>query len=205
MPKLEIKKSKKEDTRFYNTMFQEANKFFFGKEEITQSAIVLSGEINDETCTDVMTEIIGANFSPIDERPDVINLILRSPGGALDPAISLVSAIRASKIPVRTVALGSVGSAAFLILMSGKQRMADPYCTLLSHQFSAGSKGTYNDLSVAHKQMIETHKLLCRMYHDFTGLPIKTVEKKLLKHEDVWLTPEKALKFNAIDLINTMD
>ena len=196
--------AQKKDTRFSDTMFSEANNYFFGKEEVSQSFVLLTGEIEDEKCTGVIAEILQANFSPKEERPEVINLIIQSPGGNLDSALALIATIMASKIPVRTVGLGCVGSAALCILMSGKQRMADKYCSFLSHQFSTQTGGTFNELDVAHAQMIRYYEKMCELYEECTGLPKKVIKKKLLKHEDVWLTPEEALEYNMLDYIGDM-
>ena len=201
-----FKKKQKTDSRFSDTMFSKANKHFFGRTDVKQSVILLSGEIDDEKCTQAIGEIIQTNLAQKEDRPDVINFILQSGGGDMDPAVALLACLRSSKIPIRTFALGSVGSAAFCLLMAGHQRVCDPYCDLLSHQFSADRvSGTYNDLKVAHAQMDRYFEKMCRLYHDCTGLSIERIKRELLRHEDVWITPEQALEYNAIDLIETME
>lgn len=197
-------KKKKSDTRFQDAMFSEANQHFFGKKDVKQAFILLTGEINEENCTNVIGEILQMNFLEKEARPSVICLIVTSGGGQLDPAISLIQIIRSSAIPIRTVGLGSVASAALCILMAGHQRMVDKYCSIMSHQFSTQTGGTFNELDVAHAQMIRYHEKMCDLYKDCTGLPKKTIKKNLLRHDDVWLTPEEALGYNIIDYIGDL-
>ena len=53
--------------------------------------------------------ILEANFT--EERPEMLNLLITSPGGDLNAAFALIDVMRGSAIPVRTIGLGQIASA----------------------------------------------------------------------------------------------
>jgi ATP-dependent protease ClpP protease subunit len=86
------------------------------------------------TLTSVKTAvewIFEANFA--EERPELLNLIITSPGGDLNAAFALIDTMRGSAIPIRTIGLGQIASAGLMIFIAGDKghRLLTP--TLLSY------------------------------------------------------------------------
>ena len=61
-------------------------------------------EVTLATIKPAVEWIFEANFS--EETPELLNLIITSPGGDLNAAFSLIDTMRGSAIPIRTIGLG---------------------------------------------------------------------------------------------------
>lgn len=191
------------------------NKHFFpDKEEVNQSFIYLSDEINSESTGPIIREIIAANMEDDcdcenpeecdcdDEKEDVITIFINSGGGSVADALSLITVMEASEIPIRTIALGECGSAALMILMAGHQRVVTRYSSLLSHQFwTTGVDGSYSDLRATMVEFNNYHEKIVSFYEENTGLDRDTINSYLLKDTDTWLTPAEAVEYNIADLV----
>ena len=64
-------------------------------------------------------------------KREPITILCCSPGGSVDLAFSVVSAIEASKTPVITVGIGMALSGGFLILLSGHTRYMQRYASAM--------------------------------------------------------------------------
>lgn len=182
-------------------MFSKMNIAAFGDADVKQAVMVLGSEITAEVCSELIAELISINFMDDEDRPDVINLLITSPGGDMDAAIGLINTMRGSKIPIRTIALGRAASAALCILMAGEHRVVTPWTNLMSHQFSSAMEGTYTDLKTAADEFNKYYKKMVDMYATFTKQPKKTIESELLNHTDVFLTPADAIKYGIVDMV----
>ncbi len=137
-------------------------------------------------------------------QEDVINLLITSSGGDMSAAFALISVMKASKIPVRTIAIGEAASAALCILMSGHQRVAAPYTSLMSHQFNTGSEGPYHVLKNIMRELDSYHSKMVRLYVESTGLDEQYIKDNLLSEKDNWMTPEQALENKFVDLVSDL-
>lgn len=193
-------------------MLSEINKHFYQSSEVEQVFVYLRGDIDIDNCADAMDAIIGCNQieDEIDEetgetiegKPDVINLMITSPGGDMQAAFGLINVIRGSHIPVRTIALGEASSAALCIFMAGAQRVVTPYTSLMSHQFISGIDGPYYSMKVMMREFDDYYKKMVAFYHESTGLDPRYIKKHLLGESDHYFTPEKAIDYKMADLIS---
>lgn len=197
-------------------MLTKINEFFFpDKQEIDQAFVYLKGEMNIDTCAEIIDAILSINYPTFSEDeegfkvedpyPDVINLFITSTGGDMAGAFALINVIRGSRIPVRTIALGEASSAALCVLMSGHQRVVTPYASLMSHQFLSGAEGSFDDLDNMATAFREFHKKMLQLYVECTGLDAKFIKKKLLTSIDHHFGPDKALEYNMVDAILTLE
>jgi ATP-dependent protease ClpP protease subunit len=189
-------------------MLKSINEHFFpDNDDVEQAFIYLRGEINIESCADVVETIVSLNFPQTDDEgddvklPDVINLFITSSGGDMAGALSLINVIRGSSIPVRTIALGEASSAALCILMAGHQRVVTPYTSLMSHQFLSGAEGSFDDLENVANAFREFHSKMLKLYVECTGLDTKFIKRKLLTSIDHHFGPDKAVEYNIVDLV----
>lgn len=148
--------------------------------------------------------ILETNFSG--EQPDMMNLIICSPGGDLNAAFSLIDTMRGSAIPIRTIGLGQIASAGLLIFISGKkgQRILTPNTSILSHQYTWGSFGKEHELMAQVKEFDLTSKRLINHYRKCTGLKEEVIKKFLLPPQDVWLSAEEALELKLCDVVKEL-
>lgn len=169
---------------------------------ITPNIMLLFGEIDDRQAGMVVAWIINANLSP--NPPKNLTLLINSAGGSLHSSFAVMEAIKGSSIPVKTVGMGQICSGGLIIFMSGQRgnRLLTPSCSIMSHQFSTATGGTYHELTNVQKEMDYTHKRLLAAYKEFTGKNEAYIMKYLLSPHDSWLTPEEAIKHKLADKIS---
>ena len=160
----------------------------------------LSGEIAEENVAAAIKWIIYENLS---NHNKTLTLYVNSSGGDLYQTFALIDIMRTSKLPIRTIGLGNVMSAAFLIFASGTKglRIIAPNTGIMCHQFSNNQEGKYHDIKA---QVLESDNCNFRMVEILkyaTGLPANTIKAKLLPASDVYFTAEELINFKVADEI----
>ena len=141
-------------------------------------------------------------LSELDGLKDkVINVYINSPGGCLDSGFAMINGIQRSKHKIRTIGIGGIASAAFMILMSGDERHLYHNALCMSHQYSWGTGGKHHELEASAKAFEIVDKSVLAIYRDASKLPISKIKKELLPANDVYLTPEQVLKYKLVDKI----
>ena len=168
-------------------------------ESSRHSFFLLMEEISLTTCKQAIEWIFEANFA--EERPDMLNLIVCSPGGDLNAAFALVDTMRGSAIPIRTIGLGQIASAGLMIFIAGEkgQRILTPNTSILSHQYSWGAFGKEHELFATIKEFDLTTKRMIAHYKKCTGLKEDQIREVLLPPQDMWLSPIEAKKLGICD------
>ena len=163
------------------------------------SFFLMMEEISLATCKSAVEWILEANFT--EERPEMLNLIITSPGGDLNAAFALIDVMRGSAIPVRTIGLGQIASAGLMIFIAGEngQRILTPNTSILSHQYSWGAIGKEHELFATIKEFDLTTKKMIAHYKKCTGLSEKQIREILLPPQDVWLSGLEAKKLGLCD------
>ena len=164
--------------------------------------MVLMDEINHETVKPVIEWILHENHVRKKKHKELL-LMVCSDGGNIAEAFALIDVMRSSKIPVKTVGLGSIASCGLLIFMAGAagRRILTPNTSILSHQFSWESEGKSHELFATIKEFELTQKRMVALYRDATGLEDDVIRKVLLPPQDVWLSAEEALEYHICDAI----
>ena len=164
--------------------------------------MVLMDEINHETVKPVIEWILHENHVRKKKHKELL-LMICSEGGNIAEAFALIDVMRSSKIPVKTVGLGSIASCGLLIFMAGAtgRRVLTPNTSILSHQFSWESEGKSHELFATIKEFELTQKRMVGLYQEATGLEDDVIRKVLLPPQDVWLSAEEALQYHICDVI----
>jgi ATP-dependent Clp protease protease subunit len=164
--------------------------------------MVLMDEINHETVKPVIEWVLHENHVRKKKHKELL-LMICSEGGNIAEAFALIDVMRSSKIPVKTVGLGSIASCGLLIFMAGAagRRILTPNTSILSHQFSWESEGKSHELFATIKEFELTQKRMVTLYRDATGLEDDVIRKVLLPPQDVWLSAEEALGYHICDAI----
>ena len=155
--------------------------------------------ITNLTSKDFVNWIIEQNC--LKKPPKNLFIIINSDGGDVSDSFSIVDMMNASNIPVITIGTGFVASGALLIFMNGDTRILTPNTSIMSHTFSGASDGKFQDLVAAQKDHNLVHNRMLVQYEKCTKLSKKDIENKLLTPQDIYLTPEEALKYNICDSI----
>ena len=175
------------------------------KEEQSQhSFFLLMEDISLSSAKNVVEWIFECNFA--EERPELLNLIITSPGGDLSAAFAVIDAMRGSAIPIRTIGLGQIASAGLMIFIAGTKdhRIITPNTSILSHQYSWGAIGKEHELFATVKEFDLTTKKMIAHYKKCTGLNEKKIRDVLLPPQDVWLTPHEAKELGICDHVKEL-
>jgi ATP-dependent Clp protease protease subunit len=175
------------------------------KEDSSQhSFLLLMEEITLASAKTAVEWIFEANFA--DERPELLNLIITSPGGDLNAAFALIDVMRGSAIPIRTIGLGQIASAGLMIFIAGDKdnRILTPNTSILSHQYSWGAFGKEHELFATVKEFDLTTKKMIAHYKKCTGLSDAKIREVLLPPQDIWLSPVEAKKLGLCDHVKEL-
>ena len=173
-------------------------------EESKHSFFLLMDEISVATVKPCVEWIMEANFT--EERPDLLNILITSPGGDLNAAFALVDIMRGSAVPIRTIGLGQIASAGLMIFIAGSkgQRLLTPNTSILSHQYSWGAFGKEHELFAQVKEFDLTTKRMIAHYKKCTGLTDAKIREVLLPPQDIWLSPAESKKLGLCDEVKEL-
>ena len=165
---------------------------------------MLMDDIKNDSVRPVIEWILRNNLSP--SQPENLTLIVNSGGGSVTDAFALIDTMRGSGIPVHTIGLGEVSSAALMIFMAGAtgHRTLTPNTAILSHQYSWGKWGKEHELLTAKKAFDLTAKMILNHYKKCTGMTEKKIREVLLPAHDVWLGASEAKKFGICDQVKDL-
>jgi len=167
---------------------------------LENSVHFLVGEITDDNVNECIKWLIYEN---LDQKSKTLTLYINSTGGDLYSAFALIDIINTSNHPVRTIAVGAVMSAAFLIFASGTK--GERYCGrntgLMCHQFSDSTEGKYHDIKATMRDNELSNQKMVDILKEATGLAPSVIKKKLLPASDVYLTADEAVELGIADNI----
>ena len=164
---------------------------------------LLMDEFKPGSIRPIIEWIMRNNLLPEEGRPDHLTLIINSPGGTLTDCMALCDTMKSSVIPVRTTAIGQIASCGLVTFLCGAKgyRYITKNTSILSHQYSWGSRGKEFELVAIQKEFKLTSERMMNLYTSCTGLSEKKIREILLPPQDIWLSAEEAVKFGIADKI----
>jgi len=162
----------------------------------------LMGEIDDENIEKAIRWLLYENMD--NSNPDkILTIYINSTGGSLTDAFGLIDVMQNSNFVVRTIAIGNIMSAAFLIFAAGDkgERYVAKNTSIMCHQFTDSIDEKYHDIKAALKETEYCNKRMVDILTEATGLAPSKVKAKLLPASDVYLTAEELLEFGVADHI----
>lgn len=169
---------------------------------LANSVFFLSGEIDEENINKCIKWITYENLDTKQEK--ILTLYVNSPGGDLYQALALIDVMNTSEYPIRTIGLGTVMSAAFLIVASGTkgERYLAQNTSCMCHQFAGGgSDAKYHDLKAEMKENEMLNISMTNVLVTATGQVPSYVKKRLLPPTDVYMTAQEMIDHGAADYI----
>ena len=163
--------------------------------------IYLSEGIDSASSSNVCQQIIEMNVAG---EVDHIQMIINSPGGSLTAGFAIVDMMEWSRIPIYTTGIGMIASMALMIFMVGEKgrRVITPRTSILSHRYSAIAAGNHSQLLAGRKEEDLAHKRIIEHYMAYSNLKTQTdLEKILLRDVDTWLSPEEAIEYGIVDIV----
>jgi ATP-dependent Clp protease protease subunit len=172
-----------------------------GVELLNNHVHFLNGAIETENINEAIKWIVYEN---LDKREKTLTLYVNSQGGEMYEGFALIDVMKSSVHPIRTIGIGNIMSAAFLIFASGAkgERYIAPNTGIMCHQFSGGEDGyKYHDIKAMVKENDRLNDRMVQTLVSATDLDENTVKKKLLHTTDVWLSAQEMIDLGAADYI----
>ena len=129
----------------------------------------------------------------------MIRVHIMSEGGDVFAGLNMMNVLERSRVKVITIAQGSCCSAATFVLLGGTERRMGKNAYCLIHQISTEMWGNFNELKNEMKSNDKLMKMLKDMYLSKTKIP-ETKFKTLMKR-DIYLPPDKCLKYGIVSAI----
>jgi ATP-dependent Clp protease protease subunit len=162
----------------------------------------LVGEIDEEN---VNRCIKWLTYENLDQRAEkVLTLYVNSTGGDLYQAFALIDIMKSSEYTIRTIGIGTVMSAAFLIVSSGDkgERYISKNASCMCHQLTEGGADLkYHDVKAAMQETELSNTKMLNILVENTGKVPSYVKKRLLGPTDVYMTAEQMIEHGAADQI----
>ena len=170
-------------------------------ELFAKGIVVFMGDVTVETMSPLIDWIISENYNK--KKKKELTLGICSPGGDLHACFALIDVMKGSSIPIKTVGLGMIASCGILTFMAGHKgsRILTPNTSILSHQYSWGSRGKEHELYAVMREFEMSTERMLTHYKKCTGLNEKKIREILLPPQDVWLSAEEAVKYGIADSI----
>lgn len=159
--------------------------------------IILSGEINDNVASIVVSELLYLDSLGHED----IYLYINSPGGSVTSGFAIYDTMNFIKSDVRTIVVGMAASMGAFLLSSGTKgkRFALKNAEVMIHQVLGGAQGQATDIKIAAEHILKIKKKLNSILATNTGQPINKVIKDC--ERDNYMSSEEALKYGLVDEI----
>lgn len=160
--------------------------------------IMLDGEINDQTSSLVISQLLYLNS--VDKDKD-ISLYINSPGGSVSAGLGIIDTMNLISNDIITIGTGMSASMGAMILLSGTKgkRCVLPHSEVMIHQPLGGAKGQATDVLLTAKHLERVRKTLYDMIADATGKPYDEVADAC--ERDNYLDANEALAYGLVDKI----
>lgn len=159
--------------------------------------VFLSGEINDEVASLVISELLYLNSLSNDD----IYLYINSPGGSVTAGMAIYDTMNFIKSDVSTICLGMCASMAAFLLSSGARgkRICLENSEVMIHQPLGGVQGQATEIKIAAERIIKLKKKLNEILASNTGQKLEVIERDT--ERDYFLDSYEALKYGLVDKV----
>jgi ATP-dependent Clp protease protease subunit len=161
----------------------------------------LVGEIEEDNINNCIKWLVYENLDT--NRAKVLTLYINSTGGDLYQAFALIDIMNRSNHTVRTIGIGSIMSAAFLIFASGTkgERYIATNTGIMCHQFTEGIDAKYHDIKAQMKESEYCNQRMLDILKEASGLAPSRIKSKLLPASDVYLTANEMVDLGLADQV----
>ena len=166
--------------------------------------IYVSGLLDDGSSQNLCQEIIEMNVTG---EVDHIQMIINSSGGSCTAGFAIIDMMEWSRIPVYTTGIGMIASMGLLVFMAGEKgrRVVTPRTSILSHRYSSMTMGNHSQLIAGRKEEDLMHERIIQHYLSYSGIRERDIlESSLLRDVDTWLTPEEAIGYGIVDIVEDL-
>lgn len=168
--------------------------------------IIINGEIDDKLIEMVCFVIMDINkvddmnqAAILNYEREPIKVFIHSSGGDINSCMAVCSAIKASKTPVWTIAMGKAYSAGFLMLISGRERYAQLYSDAMYHQGASGMLGKFMDMYEYSDYIEKLDNKVQQFVLDHTLISQEDLDECHLRKVDWYMDTKEMLELGVVD------
>jgi ATP-dependent protease ClpP protease subunit len=171
--------------------------------KVIGNEILFYGDVDRENALDFVEKFKKLEMDLLKKKAELfgyepqIRVHIMSDGGDIFSGLNIMNVLERSRVKVVTIAQGSCCSAATFILLGGSERRMGQNAYVLIHQISTEFWGNFQELKNEMKSTEKFMKMLKKMYLTKTRIPEKKF-KRLMK-KDLYLSPDKCLKYKIVD------
>jgi ATP-dependent Clp protease protease subunit len=167
---------------------------------LKERVIFLTGQVEERVASSIVAQLL---FLESEDPKKDIYFYINSPGGVVTAGLSIFDTMNYIKPDINTICIGQACSMGSFLLAAGTKgkRVSLPNSSIMIHQPSGGAQGQASDILIRADRISKLRDQLNKHYSDFTGKPLKEIEKAM--DRDNFLTPVEAKKFGLIDSIVT--
>ncbi len=164
---------------------------------LKERTIVLSGEINNEMATKIVSELLCLDSTSHDD----INLYINSVGGNVTDGFAIYDTMNYIKSDVRTICVGEASSMGAIILLNGAKgkRSALENSEIMIHQPLGGVKGQATDIEITSKRINDIKEKINKIISSKSGTSLTKVKKDV--ERDYYMDAKEARNYGIIDNI----
>lgn len=130
-----------------------------------------------------------------------ITMYINSLGGSPYSAVGVVDTMLAISPPIRTVAMGMVGTTAALLLAAGTkgERYAMPSARVMLHQPIGGAAGSADEVNITAAELHRTMRVVNAFLAKFTGRSEGEIEEE--SDRPFYMGAREAVAFGMVDAV----
>lgn len=153
--------------------------------------------------TDVLANIVIAQLLLLQQKDPnkEIKIYINSPGGSPYAAFAIYDTMQHLKPPLSTIAIGTVASAATVLLAAGNKgkRFSLPHSVIHIHQPVGRAGGQATDIEISAREILRLKSLYAETLAKHAG----QTKSKVLKDidRDLFMTPDEAKSYGIVDKI----
>ncbi len=168
---------------------------------LLKDRIVLLGfPIDDHVANLIVAQLL---FLESEDPDKDIYMYINSPGGVVTAGLAIYDTMQYIKPDVCTICMGQAASMGAFLLAAGTKgkRYALPSSRIMIHQPLGGFQGQATDIEIHAKEILRLKKYLNEKLAEFTGKPVKKIEKDT--ERDYFMSAEEAKEYGLIDKVLT--
>ena len=159
--------------------------------------ILLAGEIDKALAERIIRQLLVLEA----ESDEPVKIFIDSPGGDADAGFAVFDMIRFVSVPVYTIGMGLVASAASIILLAApkERRFGLPNSHYLIHQPLSGIKGVATEIEIHAQELEKMRVRINELIAKETGLPLEKISKDT--DRDFWMNAIEAKDYNLVSKV----
>ena len=159
--------------------------------------ILLTGEIDDNTASSIVAELLYLDSL----NDDDISIYINSPGGSVTAGMAIYDTMNFIKSDVSTICLGMAASMGAFLLSSGTKgkRYILPNAEVMIHQPLGGAQGQATEIKIAAEHILKLRDKLNYILSKNTNQSLKKIKEDT--ERDNFMDSKEALEYGIVDKI----